>query len=233
LIESSLGDFGVRKYDEEIGRFTSIDPLWEKYYSWTPYHYCSNNPVLGSDPGGMIIIPQGTDKQKEKIQNYIDNIKGSSLLGFIVVSVLENMDKNITVSYANMPKKENGMFVPAGQHNNDQWDYNNDNYGEKSFIGGSIFLDNKRSGVATLAHEFFHAFDAYDNYKKYLNKSSSKNGIKQIESKAEAFEQIIKTNSMKVVKNTDSYQYNQYDQTTAVNQIMKYIFPAINGGILK
>ena len=40
--------------DNEIGRFTSIDPLWEKYYSWTPYHYCSNNPVMGSDPSGMI-----------------------------------------------------------------------------------------------------------------------------------------------------------------------------------
>jgi RHS repeat-associated protein len=52
-IESSLGDFGVRKYDEVQGRFTSIDPLWEKYYSWTPYHYCSNNPVMGSDLGGM------------------------------------------------------------------------------------------------------------------------------------------------------------------------------------
>jgi RHS repeat-associated protein len=52
-IESELSDFGVRKYDNEIGRFTSIDPLWEKYYSWTPYHYCSNNPVMGSDPGGM------------------------------------------------------------------------------------------------------------------------------------------------------------------------------------
>jgi len=26
-------DHDVRKYDDEIGRFTSIDPLWEKYYS--------------------------------------------------------------------------------------------------------------------------------------------------------------------------------------------------------
>ena len=33
--ESSLSDFGIRKYDEEIGRFTRIDPLFEKYYGWS------------------------------------------------------------------------------------------------------------------------------------------------------------------------------------------------------
>jgi RHS repeat-associated protein len=34
--ESSLGDFGVRKYDDFTGRFFQIDSLWlsgEKYYS--------------------------------------------------------------------------------------------------------------------------------------------------------------------------------------------------------
>jgi len=41
-IENSLGDHGVRKYDYETGRFNSIDPLWEKYYGWTPYQYCGN-----------------------------------------------------------------------------------------------------------------------------------------------------------------------------------------------
>ena len=34
---SQLRDHGVRKYDDEICRFTSIDPLWEKYISMTPY----------------------------------------------------------------------------------------------------------------------------------------------------------------------------------------------------
>ncbi|MEI6089125.1 MAG: hypothetical protein WCR42_01605 [bacterium] len=29
--ESYLGDFGVRKYDYAVGRFTSPDVLWEKY----------------------------------------------------------------------------------------------------------------------------------------------------------------------------------------------------------
>jgi uncharacterized protein RhaS with RHS repeats len=42
----------VRKYDNGIGRFTSCDPLWEKYYGWTPYQYCGNNPLVAVDPSG-------------------------------------------------------------------------------------------------------------------------------------------------------------------------------------
>ena len=51
--ESLLGDFGARKYDFLSGRFTSIDPLWEEYYEWTPYQYGGNNPVLLIDENGM------------------------------------------------------------------------------------------------------------------------------------------------------------------------------------
>ena len=53
--ESGLGDFGVRKYDDEIGRFTSPDPLWEKYRAWSPYSYSANNPVIFVDPNGREI----------------------------------------------------------------------------------------------------------------------------------------------------------------------------------
>ncbi len=50
--ESSLGDFGVRKYDDEIGRFTSIDPLTEKMPAWSPYVYSFNSPLVLIDPNG-------------------------------------------------------------------------------------------------------------------------------------------------------------------------------------
>ena len=43
-----------RKYDDGTGRFTSIDQLWENYYSWSPYHYCRNNPVSYLDPSGLL-----------------------------------------------------------------------------------------------------------------------------------------------------------------------------------
>lgn len=54
--ESSLGDFGVRKYDPYLGRFTLPDPLWEKYVSLTPYQYAGNNPVISKDIDGKKIF---------------------------------------------------------------------------------------------------------------------------------------------------------------------------------
>ncbi|HRP03206.1 MAG TPA: RHS repeat-associated core domain-containing protein [Candidatus Kapabacteria bacterium] len=51
---------GVRKYDYEIGRFTSVDPLWEKYIGWTGYQYSGNNPVNYLDRDGMKIFENAT-----------------------------------------------------------------------------------------------------------------------------------------------------------------------------
>jgi RHS repeat-associated protein len=33
-------DYGARGYYPAMGRFTSVDPLAEKYYSISPYTYC-------------------------------------------------------------------------------------------------------------------------------------------------------------------------------------------------
>jgi RHS repeat-associated protein len=48
-------DYGARMYDNQIGRWHNVDPLAEKYYSYTPYAYAINDPVLLLDFNGKDI----------------------------------------------------------------------------------------------------------------------------------------------------------------------------------
>lgn len=45
-------DYGARQYDAALGRFTTMDPMAEKYYGWSLYAYCKNNPINRIDPDG-------------------------------------------------------------------------------------------------------------------------------------------------------------------------------------
>lgn len=48
----NLYDYGARHYDPVLGRFMTMDPMAEKYYGWSPYVYCLNNPIKYMDPDG-------------------------------------------------------------------------------------------------------------------------------------------------------------------------------------
>ena len=45
-------DYGARHYDAVLGRFMTVDPLAEKYYSESLYTYCYSNPINCIDPNG-------------------------------------------------------------------------------------------------------------------------------------------------------------------------------------
>ena len=45
-------DYGARNYQADLGRWFSQDPLSEKFYQWSPYHYALNNPILLIDRDG-------------------------------------------------------------------------------------------------------------------------------------------------------------------------------------
>ena len=50
-----LLDFGARMYNPTIARWTTADPMSEKYYGISPYVYCLGNPISIIDPNGMDI----------------------------------------------------------------------------------------------------------------------------------------------------------------------------------
>lgn len=43
---------GVRSLLHSSGTFSSVDPLWEEFASWTPYQYSYNSPLTYVDPDG-------------------------------------------------------------------------------------------------------------------------------------------------------------------------------------
>ena len=61
-------DFGARIYDPTLARWLSPDPMMEKYYPWSPYVYCGNDPVRYVDPDGR------------DYSVYVDNSNGTILI---------------------------------------------------------------------------------------------------------------------------------------------------------
>ena len=58
----NMYDFGARLFDVAgVPMWTSVDPLAEKYYPYSPYAYCAGDPVNKFDPDGKkIYIPKGS-----------------------------------------------------------------------------------------------------------------------------------------------------------------------------
>ena len=74
-------DYGARRYDAVLGRWHKIDPMTEKYYSVSPYAYCSSNPVNAIDYQGKLVIFinglhngfEGADPDYWKMKNHSPN----------------------------------------------------------------------------------------------------------------------------------------------------------------
>jgi RHS repeat-associated protein len=71
-----LYDFGARQNDPQIGRWTSVDPLADKFSHQSPYVAMDNNPINIIDPTGMSGTSTHTDKDGKVLAVYNDGDLG-------------------------------------------------------------------------------------------------------------------------------------------------------------
>ena len=93
----NLYDYSARQYDAAVGKFTTMDPLCEKYYNVSPYAYCVGNPVNYVDPDGC----KPTRREAAIMANHIYNPKKELGLKYWRVSTLLNDRKDIQLSTSN------------------------------------------------------------------------------------------------------------------------------------
>ncbi len=178
-VENNLSDFSARKFDEELGRFTSVDVLWEEYRSLSPYHYANNNPLIIVDRSGREIKFVGTEEQKAELSSLVEELRLTEK-GKTILTSLEQEGFVVKIRYAALEDN-------VGEHeaNITGWRFNPNGSGEiqgAEYKGAIIKLDPGKLGtdrtrggdgsisqvVSELGHELFHATQAQEDPNKYI-----------------------------------------------------------------
>ncbi len=173
----NMYDYSARYMDPAIGRFTTVDPLAEEYYSISPYAYVANNPINAIDPRGDSIW-YTIDKDvvtmhvtAKVINKSSDNINIKSAAKNIASGISKAFGKGITIDGKEY-KLQTDIQITGVSSMDDVADSdhlfvmaNQDDYrvrGVSNEIGGKVIHLNKndyngiKDKVRSAIHEFGH-----------------------------------------------------------------------------
>ena len=181
--ETGLSYFGARYYSSDLSIWLSVDPMVDKYPSFSPYVYCADNPVKLVDPNGeeIIIVWGGqkcyysggklyTDRELKneyfaeegsffyKAQNTLNKIADTKTGNKLVTGLANDTGFKVKITEA-----EESKFCTITKSRNPHIEANaeikwNTSGGLVPTEGGML-----RNGVTSLAHELCHGYDYMKN----------------------------------------------------------------------
>lgn len=162
-------DYGARQYDPTAPRFTTPDPLAEKYYAWNMYGYCMNNPVKFINPDGKKI-------------RFADGVSDTFKANF--AAAIRYLKENKCDGLIAKLEKRNEIIYIAERSDGSSSGYNPDNYTIYWDPYGGVSTTNGQtiSPTTVLNHEADHAYEHITNnteYNKNKNTEDSNYGNKE------------------------------------------------------
>ena len=148
ITSTNTSDYDARQYSAEFCQWMQVDPLAEKYYSWSPYNFCVGNPLRFVDLDG---------RETRVVQN------GDGT--YTVIGGVLNEDRNIYI----YTQDEDGNYTVRGNSigitSSTTSFYNADaNDGKGAWAIGSIINPNDESGDAFLGDIFGNTPTMIDDY---------------------------------------------------------------------
>lgn len=185
----NLLDFGARMYDDRLCRWTTQDPLAEKYYGFSPYVYCAGDPVgLVDIDGQKLYFAKGSSEEFKK--SFADAVKIMNAKGTSYnLAAIEASSESFYISQARIK----GNRFDA-ENKTIEW--------SPSIVPSDDETNIMRSPLTTLAHEAGHAAHYIKNAGTYRANAST-----IVDKYDRAEEQItITTTSNTLRENTAKYQ---------------------------
>ncbi len=94
-------DFGARMYDNQIGRFNTIDPLSAEYLSLSPYQYGGNNPIINREIDGKYFVSAHFLWTKNALQKFGIRSGTSDILAHYA-SVVADHPSSFVLAFSNI-----------------------------------------------------------------------------------------------------------------------------------